>query len=54
VDPRIEVIAGDAFHVMPSQAPFDLLFADSGVRDRPASRRWSAGSASAGASSWTT
>jgi len=33
VDLRIEVIAGDAFRVMPSQAPFDLLFADSGVRD---------------------
>src|SRR5262249_54948904 len=32
-DRRIEVITGDAFRVMPSQAPFDLLFADSGVRD---------------------
>jgi predicted O-methyltransferase YrrM len=33
-DPRIEVITGDALRVMPSRAPFDLLFADSGVRDR--------------------
>jgi predicted O-methyltransferase YrrM len=33
-DPRIEVITGDALRVMPSRGPFDLLFADSGVRDR--------------------
>ena len=32
-DPRIEVITGDALRVMPSRGPFDLLFADSGVRD---------------------
>jgi predicted O-methyltransferase YrrM len=31
-DPRVDVIAGDAFSVMPSRGPFDLLFADSGVR----------------------
>lgn len=34
-DPRIEVITGDALHVIPSRGPFDLLFADSGVRDHP-------------------
>lgn len=33
-DPRIEVITGDALRVIPSRRPFDLLFADSGVRDR--------------------
>jgi predicted O-methyltransferase YrrM len=33
-DPRVEVISGDAFDVMPARAPFDLLFADSGVRDQ--------------------
>lgn len=32
-DPRIEVITGDALAVMPGRGPFDLLFADSGVRD---------------------
>jgi predicted O-methyltransferase YrrM len=32
-DPRVEVITGDAFRVIPSRGPFDLLFADSGVRD---------------------
>jgi predicted O-methyltransferase YrrM len=32
-DPRIEVITGDALRVMPGRGPFDLLFADSGVRD---------------------
>lgn len=32
-DPRIEVITGDALRVMPDRGPFDLLFADSGVRD---------------------
>ena len=32
-DPRIEVITGDAFRVIPRRGPFDLLFADSGVRD---------------------
>jgi predicted O-methyltransferase YrrM len=31
-DPRIEVIIGDALLVVPSRGPFDLLFADSGVR----------------------
>lgn len=33
-DPRIEVVTGDALRVMPGRGPFDLLFADSGVRDR--------------------
>lgn len=33
-DPRVEVVTGDALRVMPGAAPFDLLFADSGVRDR--------------------
>ena len=33
-DPRIEVITGDALRLIPTRAPFDLLFADSGVRDR--------------------
>jgi len=28
------VITGDAIRVMPTRGPFDLLFADSGVRDR--------------------
>ena len=28
------MITGDAFRVIPSRGPFDLLFADSGVRDR--------------------
>jgi predicted O-methyltransferase YrrM len=32
-DPRIEVVTGDALRVIPGQGPFDLLFADSGVRD---------------------
>ena len=32
-DPRIEVITGDAARIMSSRGPFDLLFADSGVRD---------------------
>ena len=31
---RIEVVTGDALRVMPGRGPFDLLFADSGVRDR--------------------
>lgn len=33
-DPRVEVITGDALRVVPGKGPFDLLFADSGVRDR--------------------
>ena len=33
-DPRVEVITGDALRIMPGRGPFDLLFADSGVRDR--------------------
>ena len=33
-DPRIEVVTGDALRVMPGRGPFDLLFADSGGRDR--------------------
>jgi predicted O-methyltransferase YrrM len=32
-DPRIEVVTGDALRVIPSRGPYDLLFADSGVRD---------------------
>jgi predicted O-methyltransferase YrrM len=32
-DRRVEVITGDAISVMSSRGPFDLLFADSGVRD---------------------
>jgi predicted O-methyltransferase YrrM len=31
-DSRIEVVTGDALRVIPSRGPFDLLFADSGVR----------------------
>ena len=31
-DARIEVISGDALQVLPGRGPFDLLFADSGVR----------------------
>jgi predicted O-methyltransferase YrrM len=33
-DPRVEVITGDAVSVMSSRGPFDLLFADSGIRDQ--------------------
>ena len=33
-DPRVEVVTGDALRLMPGRGPFDLLFADSGVRDR--------------------
>jgi predicted O-methyltransferase YrrM len=32
-DPRVTVITGDAARILPGRAPFDLLFADSGVRD---------------------
>jgi predicted O-methyltransferase YrrM len=32
-DPRVTVITGDALGVMSSGGPFDLIFADSGVRD---------------------
>ena len=32
-DPRVQVINGDAIAVMSGRGPFDLLFADSGVRD---------------------
>lgn len=31
---RVEVIAGDALSAMTGRGPFDLLFADSGVRDQ--------------------
>ena len=31
-DARVEVITGDARRVVPGRGPFDLLFADSGVR----------------------
>lgn len=33
-DPRVEAVTGDALRVTPGRGPFDLLFADSGVRDR--------------------
>lgn len=32
-DPRVEVITGDAASMVSGLGPFDLLFADSGVRD---------------------
>ena len=32
-DTRVEVLTGDALGVIPGRGPFDLLFADSGVRD---------------------
>jgi predicted O-methyltransferase YrrM len=32
--PRVEVITGDAFRVLVGEGPFDLLFADCGVRDQ--------------------
>jgi predicted O-methyltransferase YrrM len=32
-DPRVEVITGDAVTAMSGRGPFDLLFADSGIRD---------------------
>jgi predicted O-methyltransferase YrrM len=32
-DPRIEVVTGDALRITPGRGPFDLLFADSGMRD---------------------
>jgi predicted O-methyltransferase YrrM len=32
-DPRVTVITGDALSVMSSRGPFDILFADSGVRN---------------------
>jgi predicted O-methyltransferase YrrM len=35
-DSRIRVLAGDASAVLPPHAPFDLIFADSGVRDAAA------------------
>lgn len=35
-DPRVEVITGDAAEILPDRAPFDLMFADSGVRDAAA------------------
>jgi predicted O-methyltransferase YrrM len=35
-DPRVQVITGDAFHAVSGRGPFDLLFADSGVRDQAA------------------
>jgi predicted O-methyltransferase YrrM len=35
-DPRVEVITGDAMSAMSGRGPFDLLFADSGVRDEAA------------------
>jgi predicted O-methyltransferase YrrM len=31
VDPRVEVITGDAVHVLSTRAPFDLLFSDGGA-----------------------
>jgi predicted O-methyltransferase YrrM len=32
-DPRVEVVTGDAVTAMSGRGPFDLLFADSGIRD---------------------
>jgi predicted O-methyltransferase YrrM len=32
VDPRVEVLAGDATEVLARRGPFDLLFADGGWR----------------------
>jgi predicted O-methyltransferase YrrM len=32
-DRRVEVLTGDALHAMSIRGPFDLLFADSGIRD---------------------
>jgi hypothetical protein len=32
-DPRISVLAGDAADLLPQHAPFDVLFADCGIRD---------------------
>jgi predicted O-methyltransferase YrrM len=32
-DPRVEVITGDAISIMSGRGPFDLVFADCGVRD---------------------
>jgi predicted O-methyltransferase YrrM len=32
-DPRIEVVTGDALRAVSDRGPFDLLFADCGVRD---------------------
>jgi predicted O-methyltransferase YrrM len=32
-DPRVEVITGDALAVVADRGPFDLIFADCGVRD---------------------
>lgn len=34
-DDRVHVLAGDWATLLPPQAPFDLIFADSGVRDQP-------------------
>ena len=34
--PRVRVLAGDANDVLPPYGPFDLIFADSGVRDAAA------------------
>lgn len=33
-DPRIEVLTGDALPMLVGRGPFDLIFADSGIRDR--------------------
>jgi len=32
-DPRVEVLTGEAIHLVASRGPFDLIFADCGVRD---------------------
>jgi predicted O-methyltransferase YrrM len=34
--PRVRVLAGDANDVLPPYGPFDLIFADSGIRDAAA------------------
>lgn len=33
-DPRVQVLAGDWEALLPPRAPFDLIFADSGIRDQ--------------------
>lgn len=33
-DPRVQVLTGDWESLLPPRAPFDLIFADSGIRDQ--------------------
>ena len=39
-DGRVDVLAGDAYQVLPGRAPFDLLFADGAWQDPWAGIRW--------------